>query len=55
MEKDTAFFEQMVKSLVELEPHLEEHYKKNDIENFNKVKRNMLALQSKISEVINDI
>ena len=48
-----SFFEQMAKSMEDLEPSLEKYYKTNDIENFNKIKKIMLDVQKKISEVVN--
>jgi hypothetical protein len=52
---DISFFEQMVKSIGDLEPSLEKYYKNGDIENFNKIKKTMLDVQKKISEVVDAI
>ena len=53
--KDAAFFEQMAKSMEDLEAGLEKYYKQGDVENFNKTKKTMLQIQGKIAEVANDI
>ena len=55
MEKDVEFFLQIVKSMDDLESKLEEHYKKGDIEEFNKARGAMVRMQKKISEMINDL
>ena len=55
LEKNAFFFEQMAKSMEDLEMSLEKYYKQGDAENFNKTKKTMLRIQEKISEVADDI
>ena len=53
MEKeDIEFLNQLVKSLEEAEPKLEEAYKNKDYETFNKLKKFILNIQKKIFEVV---
>lgn len=48
---EALFLNQLAKSLDEFGARLEEFYKKNDTENFNKAKSIMLNIQKKIIEV----
>ncbi len=50
---DIAFLRQLVNSLEEAASKLEECYKFNQAENFNKTKKFILQIQRKISEAIN--
>lgn len=49
---DIPFLNQLVKALEEGELKLEEFYNKKDYENFIKVKKFILQVQEKISEVV---
>lgn len=51
--EDISFLDQLVKALEEAELKLEEYYKNNDIENFNNIKKFILKVQEKVSEVVN--
>jgi len=50
--EDVFFINQLVKSLEESELKLEEYYNKKDYENFNNLKKLMISVSNKISEVI---
>lgn len=49
---DISVLKQLVDSLDESEKKLEEFYKKNDADNFNKAKKFITSITEKISEVI---
>ena len=48
------FLNQLVKTLEEAELKLEETYNKKDYENFNNVKKLVIQIQNKMSEVLNE-
>ena len=50
-----SFLEQMAKSMEELEGNLENYFKKNDFDNFNKTKKTMIDIQKKILEAADAI
>lgn len=50
--EEVFFLNQLVKSLEESELKLEEYYNKKDYENFNNLKKLMISVSTKISEVI---
>ncbi|MCH8945482.1 MAG: hypothetical protein IIA85_00995 [Nanoarchaeota archaeon] len=50
--EDIFFLNQLIKSLEESELKLEEYYNKKDYENFNNLKKLMISVSNKISEVI---
>lgn len=50
--EDIFFLSQLIKSLEESELKLEEYYNKKDYENFNNLKKLMISVSNKISEVI---
>ena len=50
--EEVFFLNQLVKSLEESELKLEEYYNKKDYENFNNLKKLMISVSNKISEVI---
>ena len=52
IEGDVTLLKQLVDSLDDSEKKLEEFYKKNDPENMNKVKKFMIDIAGKISEII---
>ena len=53
MEKDgDEFLEQMIKSLEEASDILDESYKNNDFQKFNKAKKLILQIQDEISEIV---
>lgn len=55
MEKEDDFLEnlnQLVRSLEEAEIKLKESYRKKDADKFNKSKRLIIQIQTKISEVV---
>ena len=49
-EENVSLLRQLVNSLDESENKLEEYYKNNDPDNFNKTKKFILQLTNKISE-----
>ena len=49
---DVPFLSQLIKSMAEAEPKLEQAYEKNDAENLNKTKAIMLELQKRILDII---
>lgn len=53
--EDIVFLKQLVKSLEESESKLEEYHQKKDYESFIRIKRFIIKIQGKISEVIDDI
>lgn len=53
MEKERVeFLNQVIKSLRQASDSLDESYKRNDPQNFNKAKKLILQIQEKISEII---
>lgn len=50
--EDLAFIEQMVQSMIEGEIKLERAYLKKDNRGFDDIKRLMLELQRKISDIV---
>ena len=50
--EDIIILSQLVKTLEEIEPKLEESYNKKDFEEFNKLKKLMLNLQKKVSIIL---
>jgi len=50
--EDIAFLNQLSNTLEESELKLEEAYDKKDYESFNRIKKMMLQIQKKISEII---
>ena len=53
MEKEDAIFlNQLMKSLEESESKLEQYYNEKDYRNFDNIKKFMLMISEKISEVI---
>lgn len=52
LEEDISLLRQLVNSLEESEEKLEEAYKNQDAENFNKAKKFILKIQNKIDEII---
>lgn len=50
--EDLPFLSQLIKTLEEAESKLEEAYKKEDYEKFNRLKKFILQIQKKISEII---
>ena len=51
--EDLMFLNQLVKTLEEAELKLEEAYDEKNYEDFNNVKKLMINVQKKISEVLN--
>jgi len=51
-QEDVKFLNQLINSLEESELKLEEAYDKKDYEAFNRIKKMMLQIQKKISEII---
>lgn len=49
---DIPFLSQLIKSMIEAEPKLEQAYGKKNAENLNKTKAIMLEIQKKISDII---
>ena len=49
---DILFLVQLVESLEDSQKKLEEAYKKQDVEDFNKVKKFMLQIQTQISDTL---
>lgn len=47
-----VFLSQLIKSLEESELKLEEYYNKKDNENFNNLKKFMISVSKKISDVV---
>ena len=50
--EEVFFLNQLIRSLEESELKLEEYYNKKDYENFNNLKKLMISVSNKISEVI---
>jgi hypothetical protein len=50
--EEIFFLSQLIKSLEESELKLEEYYNKKNYENFNNLKKLMISVSKKISEVI---
>ena len=50
--EEIFFLSQLIGSLEESELKLEEYYNKKDYENFNNLKKLMISVSKKISEVI---
>ena len=50
--EEITFLNQLVKTLEEAESKLEQAYEKRNHENFNRLKKLILQVQKKISEVI---
>ena len=50
--EEILFLDHLIKSLKESEVKLKEYYEKKDHKNFNNIKKFMLTIQKKISEVI---
>jgi hypothetical protein len=50
--EDLPFLEQMIQSMIEGEIKLEMAYQKKDNKNFDDIKRLMLELQKKISDIV---
>ena len=50
--EEVTFLNQLVKTLEEAESKLEQAYEKRNHENFNRLKKLILQVQKKISEVI---
>lgn len=51
-EEEVTFLNQLVKTLEEAESKLEQAYEERDYEKFNRLKKFILQIQKKISEVI---
>jgi|TARA_Y100000296_G_C5027382_1_gene182955 predicted nucleotidyltransferase len=49
---EISFLNHLIKSLKESELKLKEYYIKKDVKNFNNIKKFMLGIQKKISEII---
>lgn len=52
IEDDVSLLRQLVNSLDDFEKKLEEYYKNNDPDNFNRAKKFLIHIHDKISEVI---
>ncbi|MEK6875639.1 MAG: hypothetical protein AABX30_03070 [Nanoarchaeota archaeon] len=52
MKEGVFFLEQLISSLEEAELKLEQAYNTQNVDSFNKIKKFMLQVQAKISEVI---
>lgn len=50
--EDISFLAQLVESLEDSEKKLEEAYKKQDVDEFNKIKKFMLEMQAQISNTL---
>ncbi len=50
--EEISFLNHLIKSLEESGLKIEEYYKKRDYEKFNNIKKFMLEIQKKISEII---
>lgn len=51
-EEDASLLRHLVHSIEESETKLEEFYKKNKVEDFNKAKKAILQLNEKMSEIL---
>lgn len=51
IEDDVSLLRQLVNSLDDFERKLEEYYKSNDPDNFNRAKKFVIQIHDKISEV----
>jgi|TARA_B100001971_G_C18209990_1_gene550053 hypothetical protein len=49
---EISFLNHLIKSLKEAELKLKEYHIKKDVKNFNNIKKFMLGIQKKISEII---
>lgn len=49
--EEISFLNQLLKTLEEAEPKLETAYERKDYTNFNKLKKLILQIQKKISEI----
>lgn len=52
LEEDIVLLKQLADSLDESEQKMEEFYKKNDIDKFNKAKKFISSITDKISEIV---
>lgn len=50
--EDVLFLNQLIKTLEESEEKLEKYYREKDHKNFNNIKKFMLSILEKISEII---
>lgn len=51
--EDVVFLRQMIDSLEEAEKRLEREYRKENYNQFNKLRKAMVQIQGEISEIIN--